>query len=63
MAVFGIAEQLAAALVNTVTIFITSFGWMNTYISIGAFFVGVGIIGLLVIREPVRGRFTYVQKD
>ena len=63
MAVFGIAEQLAAALVNTVTIFITALGWVNTYVSIGIFFIGVGVIGLIVIREPSRQKFTYVQKD
>lgn len=54
MAVFGIAEQIAASLINTVTIFITALGWVNTYVSIGAFFVGIGVIGLIVIREPSR---------
>ena len=52
MAVFGIAEQFAAALVNTITIFISALGWVNTYIAIGAFFIGIGIIGFLVIKEP-----------
>lgn len=63
MAVFGIAEQFAAALINTVTIFITYLGWVNTYISIGVFFIGIGLIGFLVIREPQRQKYTYVQKD
>jgi MFS family permease len=54
MAVFGIAEQFAAAIVNTVTVFITASGWVNTYIQISAFFIGLGVIGLLVVREPTR---------
>ena len=63
MAVFGIAEQFGAALLNTTTIFISALGWVNTYIAIGAFFIGVGMIGLLVIKEPMRQKYTYVQKD
>lgn len=59
MAVFAIAEQIAAGLVSLVTVLISALGWRMTYFASGGIFIGAGIIGLMVIREPPRQRFTF----
>jgi len=52
MAVFAIAEQIAAGLVSFVTIMISRLGWRNTYLLSGGLFVTFGFISLICIREP-----------
>jgi len=52
--VFGIAEQISAGLVSIVTVMIGMIGWRYTYIEVGIFFVALGFISLLVIKEPYR---------
>jgi sugar phosphate permease len=63
MAVFAIAEQIAAAMVSLVTIFVSLFGWRQTYLLSGALFVGCSILAFALIREPVKQRFTFMKKD
>jgi len=54
MAVFAIAEQIAAGLVSLVTVMITHLGWRQTYLFSGGIFVAAGFLSLVVIREPLR---------
>ena len=37
------------------TNFITEFGWRLTFALIGFFFMGIGIVMFLVIKDPMRG--------
>ena len=63
MAVFAIAEQIAAALVSLVTVIVSVLGWRSTYLMSGALFVGCSALALVLIREPKKQRFTFVKKE
>lgn len=55
--IFGIsANQLSSTFVNI-------FGWRNYYKYLGIFWTAVGIIGYFVLKEPVRGTFSYRSKS
>ena len=56
-AIISLAIFVGAGLASITTIFIGSFGWRLTYFCIGCFGITVGLIALIFIREPVRGRF------
>lgn len=60
MGAFAVAESLSDGLTSFATVIIGFIGWRQTYIYIGAFFVGVGLVGMAAIKEPVRNRFTYI---
>lgn len=54
--IFGMsANQLSSTFVNI-------FGWRNYYKYLGLFWTAVGIIGFFVIKEPVRGTFSFIGK-
>lgn len=59
IAFFGVAEQVAGGLVSLTTLMIVQVGWRMTYLEIGAIFSLSGIVGLFVIREPVRNQFNF----
>jgi MFS family permease len=63
MAVFAIAEQIAAAMVSLVTVIVSVLGWRQTYLISGAMFVGFSILAFALIREPIKQRFTFMKKD
>jgi MFS family permease len=55
--IFGIsANQLSSTFVNI-------FGWRNYYKYLGLFWTTVGIVGYFVLKEPVRGTFSYWSKS
>ena len=52
---FGI--YVGAALSNLTSFAIAAIGWRHTYLVVGSVGVLIGIIGLIVVKEPERGRF------
>lgn len=52
---FGI--YVGSALSSLTIFLISAQGWRWTYCLLGALGVSVGLIGLLVVKEPARGRF------
>ena len=55
--IFGLGIYFGGALASLSTLMITSLGWRTTYEYIGYLGVGLGVMGLLLIKEPTRGRF------
>ena len=55
--VYSFGIYIGAALSNITIIIIEAIGWRMTYFCIGCFGVCIGVIGMLVIRDPERGRF------
>jgi MFS family permease len=62
MGLFALAESLSDGLTSFATVVIASVGWRKTYIMFGTIFMGIGLVGLTAIKEPVRQRFTYINK-
>ena len=63
MAVFAIAEQIAAAMVSLVTVIVSVLGWRQTYLISGAIFAGCSVLALALIKEPKKQRFTFMKKE
>ena len=63
MGMFALAESLSDGLTSLTTVVIANIGWRKTYIMFGTIFMGIGIVGLTVIKEPVRQRYTYISKQ
>lgn len=57
------AIYLGGALSSLATIMIESLGWRGTYMLIGGVGIGAGVLGLIVILEPKRGRFDAPKKE
>jgi hypothetical protein len=55
--IFGLGIYLGGALASLSTLMITSLGWRDTYEYIGYLGIGLGVMGLLLIKEPARGKF------
>ena len=55
--IFNLGIYFGGALASLSTLMITSLGWRDTYKYIGYLGVAMGVAGLLLIKEPVRGRF------
>lgn len=60
--VVSVGSQLGIALNFETTNFITYFGWRVTYSFVGFFFIGVGVVMLLVLKNPARGQFSHGYK-
>ena len=63
MGLFAVSESLSDGLTSFATVVIANIGWRKTYILFGTLFIGVGLIGLSAIKEPVRQRYTYIGKQ
>lgn len=55
--VYSFGIYIGAALSNITILIIHSIGWRMTYFVIGCFGIFVGVLGIIVIRDPERGRF------
>lgn len=51
------AIYLGGALSSLATLMIEGLGWRGTYMLIGAIGIGAGLLGLILIMEPKRGKF------
>jgi len=63
MGLFALAESLSDGLTSFATIVIAGLGWRKTYIVFSTIFIGIGLVGLAAIKEPIRQRFTYINKQ
>jgi len=54
MALFAVAESFSDGITSITTIIIATLGWRLTYIIIGTVFIGIGLVAISVIKEPVR---------
>ena len=54
---FNSAIYLGAALSSLAVVMIQATGWRNTFSIIGLVGIGAGVIGLIFIIEPTRGKF------
>ena len=55
--VYSFGIYIGAALSNITILIIESIGWRETYFGVGCFGIFVGLLGLIIIKEPERGRF------
>jgi MFS family permease len=55
--VYSFGIYIGASLANLTILLIDRLGWRLTYFCVGLFGVGVGLLGVIVILEPPRGRF------
>jgi len=55
--VYSFGIYIGAALSNITILIIESVGWRATYFGVGCFGIFVGLLGLIVIKDPERGRF------
>jgi len=63
MGLFAVSESLSDGLTSFATVVIANIGWRKTYILFGTLFIGIGLIGLSAVKEPVRQRYTYIGKQ
>ena len=56
-AIFNGAIYLGGALASLSAVLIASIGWRITMAIMGFIGVGCGVLGFVIIKEPVRGRF------
>jgi len=62
MAVLVVGMTFGLALAYQTSSFIGLWGWRGTFKAVGGFFSANGIIDLLLIKEPKRGQYTFLQK-
>lgn len=56
--IYNLGIYFGGGLASLSTLMITSLGWRDTYIYIGYMGIGLGVMGLLLIKEPTRGKFS-----
>ena len=61
--IYNLGIYFGGALSSIGILLISNIGWANTYILIGIIGIGTGVLGLLFIMEPKRGKFEKKKKE
>lgn len=61
-AIISIGQSLGIAFVSLTTNLITLSGWRMTFWQVGGFFLGFGVLSSFIVREPLRGIYTFKTK-
>ena len=55
--IYSLGIYIGGALSSLTIIFISGLGWRWTYGLIGLIGIGFGVVGIIFVMEPVRGRY------
>jgi cytochrome c biogenesis protein CcdA len=61
-AILGVASSFGGAIINETTLFISIWGWRDTFRIIAGILLGFTVIAFFILNEPARGKFTFIKK-
>lgn len=61
-AILGVSSSFGGAIINETTLFISIWGWRDTFRIIAGILLGFTVIAFFILNEPARGKFTFIKK-
>jgi len=61
-AILGVSSSFGSAIINETTLFISMWGWRDTFKIIAGVLAGFTVLAFFILHEPIRGKYTFINK-